>query len=126
MLFGGGAVCLWLGLETNDFYLWRLLGWGLPAFAMVAAVVLIRAPSWKVIELPFKYVGDISYSLYLSHILAIALFVRIYAGFAGAEGGSPLGFAAGLFACVLVIGHLSFVCIERPSRRALMRAMARR
>ena len=88
-------------------------GWRAMIPVMAAALVLAanRASFWTAGRLP-QWIGDRSYSLYLWHwpIFVALLYVQISA--------NPLAIAAGL-ALTLVLGHLSYVWVEQPSRKLL-------
>lgn len=120
-LFLAGVLGLAFAFDTADLHEWRLLRWGLPAAVLVASTVLGEARLPALVMRSMSYLGDISYSLYLSHFLSIALFVRIHAWWFGGAGGSALGFAAGLIGLSLLVAQLCYVFIERPSRRVLTR-----
>lgn len=70
----------------------RLLFAGLPAVLVVGgAVAMERAGQWRSLA-PLEYVGDISYSLYLTHGLVLAFTARYIAP-------GPAEYAVGLIAC---------------------------
>ena len=61
--------------------------------------------------------GDMSYSLYLSHVLVLVVMGRVWAAIAGPMATSIPAIIAWwvlTFAIVLVAGYLSYRLIERP------------
>lgn len=124
-----GAV-VGLGLDLAAAWNLRLLSWGVPAWMVVAAVVLSRyerasqAPGWM--WRAGVRLGDWSYSLYLTHFFALSAFVRAYARW-----GEPLvdhpWLTAALFAALaLGVAGASYRWIEQPSRMWLTAWWARR
>ncbi len=91
----------------------RIVGWGVPAFLLVAGCVsLERAGSWPGRLLrPLESVGDASYSLYLWHGLVIAIGHRLL--------GSSVPVNILLVIASLVVAVLSFRVIEQPVGRWL-------
>lgn len=95
----------------------RPLVWGLPALAVVAALLGLeragKAPLW----LPLKHLGDASYSLYLFH-MPVLYVVRLFV---------PEGW--GLFIASvpasIAVGLLSFHLLEKPIGRALKSGLVR-
>jgi exopolysaccharide production protein ExoZ len=102
-----------LGISVSP--LARPLLWGLPAFAIVAGVVLLETkvtpPDWPLV----KTVGDASYSIYLLHGFVVSLCFKL-AGKAPA----PL-YLASVIVASCVIGYLSFVLFEKPASAWLKR-----
>lgn len=96
----------------------RLLLWGVPAFMLIAAASLYQAGKLDFIMLrPFVRLGDISYSLYLSHFFCLALFVRMQDRSSYLqEGFSPLSLMI-FMVLVIVVAELCYRCIEEPARR---------
>ena len=108
MLNKGGAVMIVAGVVL--FALGRLapysealrpLLWGLPAFLVVAGCVALepKLPKWK----PLRFLGDASYSIYLTHGLVIGLLW------------ARLGWAAGVIA--VLAGCVVYIALERPLHR---------
>ena len=79
----------------------RPLLWGLPAFLVVAGCVALepKLPKWK----PLRFLGDASYSIYLTHGLVIGLLW------------ARLGWAAGVIA--VLAGCVVYIALERPLHR---------
>lgn len=101
----------------------RLLTWGVAAFVLVAAAVLTNeAKVTPSIALrPLIRLGDISYSLYLSHFFTLALFVRMQKHL------TPLGDGFGvpsILVFLLLAWNVAALChrfIEEPARTILAR-----
>ena len=125
-----GALTLLVQLNNNltDSML-RLLLWGLPAFLIVAGVVL--APKSRARGMPglaFRvgaWVGDRSYSLYLSHFFAISIFSKIYFHYLINLSVPAWLSGLGLFLTCIAAAHICFVLIEQPARIALNAYFAR-
>jgi peptidoglycan/LPS O-acetylase OafA/YrhL len=97
--------------------------WGLASFALISAASLNRREiGLSLATRPFARLGDISYSLYLSHFFTLALFVRLQ------DRVPPLAESFGwltLAAFVLVNLFAAEMCyrfIENPARRFFARA----
>jgi len=93
----------------------RALVWGLPGLALVAGAVFLAGPSRSAGSGPLWWLGEASYSLYLTHLLtlpAISLLWRgLGFGFQGAGGVLYLVVAITLSA---LAACLIFVAFERP------------
>jgi exopolysaccharide production protein ExoZ len=101
----------------------RTIKFGVPAVVLVFSVLLLD--NWlrgQVIE-PLRKLGDTSFSLYLSHPIAIELIFPILAA-VGVTGVAQAGSAA-LVLCV-VIGWMTYRWVEKPLLAALKpRSLAR-
>ncbi|TSD78661.1 acyltransferase [Pseudomonas sp. KBS0710] len=96
-IVGGGYTLLLLALALQE----SKSQWAVPGF--------------------LKSLGDMSYSLYLSHILTLSLCGRIWTVFGNTDGGiaaSVLFWAISL-PIVIVVGYLSYWLIERPLTKYL-------
>jgi exopolysaccharide production protein ExoZ len=113
----GILASLMLGNMLHETALERLLLWGVPAFILIAAASLYQAGRLDFVMLrPFVRLGDISYSLYLSHFFCLALFVRMQDRSAYLqEGFSPLSLMI-FMVLVLVVAEVCYRCIEAPAR----------
>ncbi len=102
---------------------WRVLFWGLPSAALVAACVL-SSSTWRPGPAGrfFGVLGDASYSLYLVHPLAFPLvrwtIVR-WVDFSPV----PWLYAATLFGAAIVASVACYLWFERPITRALQRRL---
>jgi peptidoglycan/LPS O-acetylase OafA/YrhL len=110
----GLLLAQWSRLPPGDV---RLLGWGVPAVLVVAGCLLPDRPlRWRGLSV-LTALGDRSYSLYLSHFFALALFVRLHRA-------APLPDGLALLAMValcLVVADLCWRSIERPAQRHFAR-----
>jgi peptidoglycan/LPS O-acetylase OafA/YrhL len=73
----------------------------------------------------FEHVGNISYSLYLSHFFAIAVFVRLYGSLSRHFDINPWLVGAALFGACILTAQACYLLIERPSRAALQARLMR-
>jgi len=113
----------WLWYEPH--VAWRALSWGVPGAALVAALVLVddaREPGR--IARAFAFLGDISYSIYLVHVLAFPIPRRLMEPWLSRE---PV---AWIYAGVLVVSSVVaaavfYLFFERPITRALQRRIGR-
>jgi peptidoglycan/LPS O-acetylase OafA/YrhL len=93
----------------------RLLDYGVAAVLIVGAMVGIEvAGKLRVGRLP-RWLGDASYSIYLSHTLVIAALWKVWP-----HGAAPWMFLAGATVCAALAGGAVYVLLERPLL-ALMR-----
>jgi peptidoglycan/LPS O-acetylase OafA/YrhL len=107
--------------------------------AILPALFLIVAATWtdsglfaRLIGLrPFVYLGDISYSVYLNHVLSLQV-VRFIWSYALARGMIGAGTASVILpiaslAVTLLASHLTFRLVEAPARHWLtQRILGRR
>jgi len=106
----------------------RPLVWGAAAFALVAAAALTEQSgidkSWVV--RPLARLGDISYSLYLSHWFAVALFRKVQARVDVLGEGFGVPAILAFVALTLAIAEGSYRVIEEPARRLAARVRKQR
>lgn len=96
----------------------QILFWGVPAFMLISAASLYEAgkPDLAMLR-PLVRLGDISYSLYLSHFFCLALFVRMQDRSTSLDKGFSL-LSIGVFALlILLVAELCYRFIEEPSRK---------
>ncbi|MBU0620433.1 MAG: acyltransferase [Gammaproteobacteria bacterium] len=95
---------------------WRILIFGLPAGMIVLSAV--RAEQSGMLMWPFlRRIGDASYSIYLSHILVLALLGKIWGQFALQGVSDNLVVLPVMLLLTLAAGDLSFRYIEQPMLR---------
>ena len=88
----------------------RLLYWGLPALLIVWGALSLEGCGRSPVVAPLKGLGDASYSLYLTHGLAVSLAFRLFAG-RGLSTALQIAMAIALaLLCGLICHHL----VERP------------
>ena len=109
---------LWWGIGPMDFAGWdRVLVYGAPSVALVYAAAgmelagQLRAPRWM------TAIGDISYSLYLSHLLVIATLAHLWMRFALPGPIDNIAMISIMVAVPLVLAAIVYVAFERPSVR---------
>ena len=128
VLIGALALLVQLNNNLTDSLL-RLMLWGLPAILIVAGVVL--APKSRARSMPGlalrvgAWVGDRSYSLYLSHFFAISIFSKIYFHYLINLSVPAWLSGLGLFLTCIAAAHICYVLIEQPTRIALNAYFAR-
>lgn len=105
--------------SINDSWT-RLLLWGFPAALVVYAAVL--GPSFfetvknsKFTQV-FRHIGDISYSLYLSHFFVLAIFVRLYDILDRKISIDPWIACGAIFLLCLLVAQVCYMLIENPTR----------
>jgi peptidoglycan/LPS O-acetylase OafA/YrhL len=101
----------------HAYPLTRTLIWGSAAFALIAAATLYEDRQEKAMAIrPFAHLGDISYSLYLSHFFSLALFTRLQQRFDFlGEGFDPLTIIVFIILAWLV-AKAFYRVIEQPAR----------
>ena len=113
--FAGGSVALaQLGMPFPLGW-GRVLIYGTSSTFLVAGVLGVEQAGYRRFPRPVVMLGDASYSLYLSHILVLAVVGHVWARMLA--GTSPVNHAAALCLAVglaLVWGLLSFRFIETP------------
>lgn len=120
-VFAAGAVALYVG-ELVATQATRAVAWGVPAWSMVAAVVLARRRGLPLWLRPGAALGDVSYSLYLSHFFVVAVFQRAVTRSALLLSASPWLLAAIFAAAAVLMAAACYRWIEQPTRRLLTRA----
>jgi peptidoglycan/LPS O-acetylase OafA/YrhL len=106
----------------------REIMWAAPCALIVLGAVYLPnpqcpAPPWRVLG----FLGDASYSLYLTHGLAMVIFRSELQSQALALGAwSPWLYSAWLVVLSIVVAAAVYVAIERPMTRALQRLIARK
>jgi peptidoglycan/LPS O-acetylase OafA/YrhL len=121
------AACLWIiadplhvadSLQTpNDFR--RLVGWGMPAAALLAAVVLgpRELPLWC--QRPAALLGDASYSLYLTHPFIMIVCERAWHHAIGPR--YLTGFVVTVIVLAIALSVVVNKIVERPLTGVLQR-----
>ena len=94
---------------------WRFFAWGLPA----ACLVFCSLHYSSVVSLPariFLFLGDTSYSLYLTHSLVMTAFARLLK-MGVFQNLNPLFLVILALAASLILGMLTYLLVERPIER---------
>lgn len=119
-LVGLGCLGLMATIILGKSGFTRVVDWGLPAACLVAgAVNLERALGFRTPRIMIA-LGDSSYTLYLSHTFVLMVMGKLLKK--GLLSGIPIDiiilFSVGL---CLVLGHLAYLCIEKPVTRFFTR-----
>ena len=100
---------------------WRALEWGLPGAALVAGLALAKdAARPGAVARAFGSLGDVSYSLYLVHVLVFPIVRRLIVPWLGLPL-MPWVYALALVAASIGAAILSYRAFERPITRALQK-----
>ena len=112
LIFGFGGISESKFIQSGELSLRRAIVWGLPAAGIVYATLLFGNPSSEgSLKRFLAFLGDASYSIYLAHLLVMAVFKVLQAR--GLVSGDPLIILSIL--CSLFAGSLSFLFIEKPT-----------
>jgi exopolysaccharide production protein ExoZ len=118
LIFGFGGISESKFIQSGELSLRRAIVWGLPAAGIVYATLLFGNPSsGGSLKRFLAFLGDASYSIYLAHLLVMAVFKVLQAR--GLVSGDPLIILSIL--CSLFAGSLSFLFIEKPTTDFLKR-----
>jgi exopolysaccharide production protein ExoZ len=101
----------------------RGMAWGIPAAAIVAAVILTKTAATSPIARLFGALGDASYSLYLAHT---ALFIFIYVAFSRITDPHRIPsivYGFGLVFASVLSAFATYAWMELPMLRFLKRAL---
>jgi len=117
LIFITAVICFMLQWQTTGLIEppgWqRVLLLGIPALLIV--YFLIKAEQRHfILPGPLCRIGDISYSIYLSHVLTLNLLGRIWAGFATDATLDNLIVLPIMLLSVIAVGYISYIQIERP------------
>ena len=94
----------------------RAIVWGCPAFVVVAAATLANVDRYAVGLRPLVRLGDISYSLYLSHWFSVAAFGKLQARVPALEDGFGIPALVMFVVVTVATAELSYRLIEEPAR----------
>lgn len=120
-LLAGGAIALYLSGNFGYFYgpngyaPDRAFIWGGASLALVAGAAYLAERSRGVGRDPLWWLGESSYSLYLTHLFALPAVALIWRasglGFEGIEG---VAFVAASLLASVIIGWITYISFERP------------
>jgi len=117
--WGVGLVCVGVALFTVSEHLTeaRLLHYGTPALLIVAGFLISETWFSKCRWRPLEFLGDASYSIYLTHIMALSVSNKIL--------GAPFGenhtivVLAGQTIFAFLVGSGVHIIVEKPLSKAL-------
>jgi exopolysaccharide production protein ExoZ len=92
---------------------WRLLIFGFPAFVTVFCMIYAEKDGFKIHNI-FYTIGNASYSIYLTHIMTLSAFGRLWSVFASEGIADNFVMLPLTFILVIYAGMMSFKYIERP------------
>ncbi|MEG6508170.1 acyltransferase [Methyloligella sp. 2.7D] len=92
----------------------RPVTYGIPAALLVAGTVLLEGAGGWFENRVLAFLGTISYSLYLTHVLALAVTAKILSGHVSGLGGDLVMLVAAIGAA-LAGGYIFYQLVERPA-----------
>jgi exopolysaccharide production protein ExoZ len=117
----GAAVSALVFFGSYDSGIHRAIISGIPGFVLVCSVLALEE-NGRVATLPFwKYLGDASYSLYVTHLSVIVLLRTIWSKAALPTHGlmPALSFTALSLALAVPVALATYTFVERPLLKAL-------
>ena len=126
LLFGAAAIVIF-SMEAQPAF-FRFLMFGVPSALIVAACVALEnraATPWK--NKALHFLGDASYSIYLTHAYVVVGFRVLWQRLAlPAEGWGPvLLFAAACIVTALIAGSITHLVLEKPLTNGARRLFLR-
>ena len=113
----GYGIHIELGYGLEPIGLWCVLLFGTPATLSVFALSNIERVTGRIPPGWIVLIGDAAFSIYLSHILVISTFGRIWEGLAIAGSGVNIIALLIMLLIALTIGIASYQLLERPLLR---------
>lgn len=114
------AVCAvaWHGLLEG----WpRSLAYGVPAMFLVFGSLQFESWARRHPVKPMRYLGDISYSLYLTHVIALPAVTVLFSKLAGPNLQVIWAYPVLALAAAIAVAVLSYALLERPLTQRLRR-----
>jgi len=99
----------------------RLLWWGVPALAIVAAFLTLTVSSDGLVRRVALAIGDATYSIYLTHLFVVRLAEEVIER----TGASPVLVAIGVVLVSPLVGVACYRLVEAPLMRQGQRAITR-
>lgn len=94
----------------------RVIKWGIPSVLIVTGALLVERSGIASFPSLLVKLGGSSYSLYLSHIFTISAIGKLWVTIFGSMYGTFIVVAT---ASSILVGHLSYVIVEKPMTRYL-------
>jgi exopolysaccharide production protein ExoZ len=115
------------GLPAGSFFR-TVLGNVLPSAAVIVGAITMERNGWVGQHRWLHWLGDASYSIYLTHIFSLGVARFIWARFGLEGGGLGLAAAFALFGmlCVIAGAWLIYNTVEKPTLGALQRLLKAR
>ena len=105
-----------------------VLGNVLPSAAVIVGAICLERNGWMGQHPWLHWLGDASYSIYLTHIFSLGVARFVWARMGLDSGGLGLAVAFALFGMICVIGGawLTYNSVEKPTLSALQRLLKTR
>ena len=105
------AAILLLLLSPESSATFRCFRYGLPAAVLVAIATRVDLPRWR----PLHRLGDISYSLYISHFFTLSALAQLWRKLPGDHGMAGVaGFYVVGAICAVAVAYLCWRLVEKP------------
>ena len=99
----------------------RSLAYGVPALLLVFGSLQFEAWARRHPVTPMRYLGDISYSLYLTHVIALPAVTALFSKWAGPKLPAIWAYPALALAASIAVAMVSYALMERPLTQRLRR-----
>jgi len=122
-----GAVLILVAIGTVwwhgdvDERLPRSLAYGVPAMFLVFGSLQFEALARRHPFRPLRHLGDISYSLYLTHVIALPAMAALFARIAGPSLPAIWAYPVLAAAAAIAVAMASYALLERPLTQRLRR-----
>ncbi|MBE9399139.1 acyltransferase [Pontibacterium sp. N1Y112] len=123
-----GTIGLLLTAEVNPFGPLRALYWGVPGVLMVLGVVIVEVNGRMFKSRALHLLGDASYSIYLTHILALGVYRMLWSKLVTPEATllQMSAFVVGGLLVTIVGGLIFHIVVEKPLTRFLQQRLIKR
>ncbi|MGH7023768.1 MAG: acyltransferase family protein [Caulobacteraceae bacterium] len=118
-IVGAGGAPFYEATQSGAGSLWRVAVFGIPAAALVAGASICDRAISGPISRAAAWLGDASYSIYLSNGFSVPLVALIWIRAFGRSAPLPMGLS--IFFGAIAVGALTYVVVERPIVRDLKR-----
>lgn len=122
-----GVVGLLMTAEVNPFGPLRALYWGVPGMLMVLGVIIVEINGKMFKSRILHMLGDASYSIYLTHILALGIYRVLWSKMVEPEATviQMSGFILGGLLVTIIAGLAFHFLIEKPLTRFLQQRLVK-